>query len=132
VRSAPRCTNHAIADPSVRPADAAKFRRQFEAICAVGPPPFGTAEAPALTRDPEDDPIVYGALLAGSGFLVSDDGDIVPDRVSREYEHAEYRLRAVTFREFVHDCFEPQDFPWSQVEGAWLREAFRRPRASAS
>lgn len=116
-------------DPSVRPEDAAKFRRQFEAVCAVGPPPFDPAEAPALTGDPEDDPIVYGALLAGCDVLVSDDRHIVPRGISREYDHAEHRLRAVTFREFVHDCFEPADFPWSQVEGEWLREAFRRPGA---
>ncbi len=116
-------------DPSVRPQDAAKFRRQFEALCAVGPPPFDPTEAPALTRDPEDDPIVYGALLAGCDVLVSDDHDIVPEGNSREYEHAEHRLRAVTFGEFVHDCFEPADFPWSQVDGAWLSEAFRRPEA---
>ena len=116
-------------DPTVRPEDAAKFRRQFEAICAVGPPPFDPAEAPALTRDPEDDPIVYGALLAGCDVLVSDDRDIVPDGISRDYEHAEHRLRATTFWKFVHDCFEPPDFPWSQVDGAWLREALRRREA---
>lgn len=116
-------------DPVVRPEDAAKFRRQFEAICAVGPPPFDPAEAPALTRDPADDPIVYGALLAGCDILVSDDRDIVPDGVACDYEHAEHRLRAVTFWEFVHGVFEPLDFPWSQVDGAWLQEAFRRPAA---
>jgi hypothetical protein len=116
-------------DPSVRPEDAAKFRRQFEAICAVGPPPFDPADAPALTRDPEDDPIVYGALLAGCDILVSDDRHIVPGGIGREYEHGEHRLRAMTFGEFVHGCFEPIDFPWSQVEGSWLREAFRQPRA---
>lgn len=114
-------------DPSVRPEDAAKLRRQFEAICAVGPPPFDPAESPALTRDPEDDPIVYGALLAGSDVLVSDDRDIVPGGIGREYQHAEHRLRAMTFREFVHECFEPVDFPWSEVDGSWLGEAFRRP-----
>ncbi len=116
-------------DPSVRLEDAARFRRQFEAICAVGPPPFDAAEAPALTRDPEDDPIVYGALLAGCDVLVSDDHDIVPDGISHEYEHGEHRLRAVTFRGFVHHCFEPVDFRWSRVDGAWLREAFRQPEA---
>jgi hypothetical protein len=97
-------------DPSVQPDDAAKFRRQFEAICAVGPPPFDPADAPALTRDPEDDAIVYGALLAGCDVLVSDDRDIVPGGIGHEYEHAEHRLRAVTFWEFVHSCFEPVDF----------------------
>jgi predicted nucleic acid-binding protein len=117
-------------DPSLEPEDAAKFRRQFEAICAVGPAPFDSGEAPALTRDPKDDPIVYGALLAGSDFLVSDDRQhIVPDGVDREYEHGEHRLRAMTFGRFVHECFEPADFPWREVDGAWLREAFRRAGA---
>jgi hypothetical protein len=114
-------------NPTVRQQDATKFRRQFEAICAVGPPPFVPTEAPALTKDPADDPIVYGALLAGCDFLISDDRHIVPEGGSREYEHAEHRLRAMTFGEFVHDCFEPADFPWRDVDGAWLHEAFRRP-----
>jgi hypothetical protein len=116
-------------DPAVQPDDAAKFRRIFEAICAVGPPPFDPAEAPALTREPADNPIVYGALLAGCDMLISDDRDIVPNGTSCEYEHAGHRLRAVTFRDFVHSCFEPGDFPWSQVDGAWLHQAFRRPGA---
>lgn len=114
-------------DPSVEPEDAERFRRQFEGICAVGPAPFDSADAPALTHDPEDDPIVYGALLAGSDVLVSDDRDIVPDGIEREYEHGEHRLRAVTFGRFVHECFEPSDFPWREVDGAWLQEGFRRP-----
>lgn len=50
-------------DPRLRDQDIPKLRRQLEAICAVGSPPFDPTGAPALTRDPEDDPVVYTALL---------------------------------------------------------------------
>jgi predicted nucleic acid-binding protein len=113
-------------DPQIHAEDARAARRQFEAICAVGAPPFDPASVPALTRDPEDDPIVYGALLAGCDVLVSDDKDIVPDRVEQEYEHAGHRLRAVRLGRFIDEVFEPTDFPWRQVQGAWLHQAFRR------
>lgn len=113
-------------DPEIRPEDAESIRRQFEAICAVGAPVFQPADAPSLTRDPEDDPIVYGALLADCDLLISDDKDIVPDGTRQDYEHGEHRLRAVTFGHFIRQVFEPSDFAWSGVDGAWLREALRR------
>ena len=49
--------------PALRDVDVPKLRRQVEAICAAGSPPFDPRDAPALTRDPKDDPIVYTALL---------------------------------------------------------------------
>lgn len=115
-------------DPSLRPEDAAAARRQFAAICAVGAPVKMPMIFPALTRDPQDDPIVYGALLADCDFLISDDKDIVPNRLEREYEYGEHRLRAVTFGKFIEDVFEPTDFPWREVDGAWLHEALKPQR----
>ena len=112
-------------DPEVRPEDAEAIRRQFEAICAVAAPPFQPADLPPLTRDPEDDPIVYGALLAGCDILISDDKDIVPNGIEQDYEHGEHRLRAVKFGRFISEVFEPKDFPWSEVDGSWLLKAFR-------
>ncbi len=50
-------------DPELRPEDAESVRRQFEAVCAVAAPPFQPGDLPALTRDPEDDPIVDGTWL---------------------------------------------------------------------
>lgn len=113
-------------DPQIRPADATTIRRQFEAICGVGAPPFPPARVPALTRDPQDDPIVFGALLAGVDLLISDDKDIVPNRREHEYEHGEHRLRATTFGHFIREVFEPSDFRWREIDGSWLREALRR------
>jgi hypothetical protein len=113
-------------DPELRPEDAEAIRRQFESICAVAAPPFQPTDLPALTRDPEDDPIVYGALVAGCDILISDDKDIVPDGVEKGYEHGEHRLRAVRFGRFISEVFEPTDFPWSEVDGGWLLESFRR------
>lgn len=46
--------------------DIAKRRRQVEAACVAGCPPFELRDAPALTKDPEDDPIVYTALLGAA------------------------------------------------------------------
>ncbi len=94
-------------------------------MCVAGPPPFEGADVPALTRDPTDDPIVYGALLAGCDVLISDDRDIVPDRREREYAHGEDRLLAMTFAHFMNERFEPRDFPWSDIDGAWLGRALR-------
>ncbi len=114
-------------DPALRQEDVPRLRRQLEAICVVGPPPFDPATAPALTRDPTDDPIILGALLADSAYLISDDRDIVPDGTEHEYEHGEHRLRAVTFGHFIRHCFEPDDFPWRRVDGRWLLDALRSP-----
>jgi hypothetical protein len=113
-------------DPELRPEDAESVRRQFEAICAVAAPPFRPTDLPALTRDPEGDPIVYGALLAGCDILISDDKDIVPDGIEQQYEHGEHRLRAVRFGRFIAEVFEPTDFPRSEVDGGWLLDAVRR------
>lgn len=44
-------------NPNVRETDVRPLRRQMEAVCAAGSPPFDPAQTPTLTRDPHDDPI---------------------------------------------------------------------------
>lgn len=113
-------------DPKIREQDVAPLRRQIEAVCVAGPPPFEPTAVPAHTRDPADDAIVHGALLAGSDFLISDDRDIVPDGAEHTYELSGHRMLAVTFRQFTRTYFEPRDFAWRTLDGAWFREAFVR------
>ncbi len=52
-------------DPTLDENDARLLRRQMEAICVAAPPPVPPDQIPAFTSDPDDDPIVFGALLAG-------------------------------------------------------------------
>jgi hypothetical protein len=105
--------------------EAAQLRRQVEAVCTAGPPPFDPAVVPALTPDPTDDAIVYTALLAGADLIVSDDKHIVPRRVNgaQVYEHDQRRVLAVTFDRLLHDHLHGID--WDEVDGAWLAEAYR-------
>jgi hypothetical protein len=77
----PSCEAGKKINPAPRDEDVPKLRRQVEAICAAGSPPFDPRDAPALTRDPEDDPILYTALLGDADLLVADDRHIVPDGV---------------------------------------------------
>jgi predicted nucleic acid-binding protein len=107
-------------NPTVTPEQAPVLRRQFEAICIGGPPPFEPATAPALTRDPGDDPIVYTALLADVDFLISDDRDIVPDGNERSYEHGEHRTLAVRFGHFLREHFQPSELDWGSIDGTML------------
>jgi predicted nucleic acid-binding protein len=44
---------------------------------AVTEVPTGHQEVPSYTRDPEDDPYVFAAVLAEASYLVSDDEDIL-------------------------------------------------------
>lgn len=96
----------------------------MEAICAAGSPPFDPRDAPALTRDPEDDPIVYMALLSDADLLVSDDRDIVPDRIERHYEHEGRLVTALTSGELMESRLGPLGIDFDQIEGAWLRRAY--------
>jgi hypothetical protein len=73
--------------PTFRDTDVPVLRRQLEALCVAASPPFEARTSPALTRDPEDDPIVYGALLADADYVIADDKDIVPDGIEHHYEH---------------------------------------------
>jgi hypothetical protein len=107
-------------NPRVSPEMAPVLRRQFEAICVRGPAPFDPATAPALTRDPADDAIVYTALLADADFLVSDDRDIVPAGDERIYEHGDHRALAVRFGHFVREYFRPAELDWGAIDGTML------------
>jgi len=98
--------------------DVERLRRQAEAVCVAAAPAFDPTAAPALTRDPTDDPIVYSALLADADLLVSDDRDVVPDGESETYDHGEHRVRAITFATLLADYF--RGFDWDTIDGAWL------------
>ena len=111
-------------DPKLRESDIPKLRRQAEAVCAAGCPPFDPRDAPALTRDPEDDPIVYTALLANCDLLISDDSDIVPDRESEVYEHGGSSVLAVTFNRMMHAHIPTDDVDFDAIDGSWLAVAF--------
>jgi predicted nucleic acid-binding protein len=118
-------------NPNVRESDLRPLRRQMEAVCAAGSPPFDPAQAPTLTRDRQDDPILYTALLGEADYLISDDRDIVPDRHEHHYEHEGHHVLAVTFNRFLTAYFEPANLDWSAVDGRWLRHAYPdRPRGA--
>jgi predicted nucleic acid-binding protein len=111
-------------DPNLRDEDVPKLRRQVEAICAVGSPPFDPREAPALTRDPKDDPVVYTALLGGADLPVSDDRDIVPDGVEHHYEHEGRLLTAVSFGELMESRLGALGIDFDEIEGSSLGLAY--------
>lgn len=106
--------------------EAARLRRQVQAICITGPEPFEPADAPALTRDPADDPIVCTALRARADLLISDDRDIVPDRKAGThlYEHEDSTVLAITFGCLVDQYLS--DVDWSAIPGDLLIEAHRQ------
>lgn len=113
-------------DPTLDEDDARLLRRQMEAICVTAAPPHPPDQIPAFTTDPDDDPIVFGALLAGVDYLVSDDRKhIVPGGEAREYEHEDRRLLAVTFDYLVSDLMP--DIDWDEIDGSLLAEALARP-----
>lgn len=111
-------------DPALRDEDIPKLRRQMEAICAVGSPPFDPTDAPALTRDPNDDPIVYTALLGGADLLVSDDKDIVPNGIDHHYEHAGRAVTALTFNELMATRLASTGIDFDEIDGSWLGLAY--------
>jgi predicted nucleic acid-binding protein len=115
---------HAIGrklNPALRDEDIPVLVRQLQAICvAAAPPPDVRSSAPALTLDPEDDPIVYAALTADVDLLISDDRHIVPDRTSHDYKHGEHSVTAVTFSTLAHSHLT---LDWDEIDGAWLADA---------
>jgi predicted nucleic acid-binding protein len=111
-------------DPALRDEDVPKLRRQVEAICAAGSSPFDPRDAPALTRDPEDDPIVYTALSADAELLISDDRDIVPDGVEHHYEHEGRLVTALTFGELMESRLAPLGIDFDKIEGSWLGQVY--------
>jgi hypothetical protein len=116
-------------DPTLDENDARLLRRQMEAICVAAPPPVPPDQIPAFTSDPDDDPIVFGALLAGVDYLVSDDRrHVVPHGEPHEYEHEDHRLLAVTFDYLVSELMPAID--WDEIDGALLAEALAAPRTA--
>jgi predicted nucleic acid-binding protein len=114
-------------DPALGEDEIAQLRRQLETVCVVPAPTFDPAGVPTHTRDRHDDPVVHTALLADAEYLLSDDGDIVPDPdVPRVYEHGEHRVTAARFGLFMREYFEPVDIDWGAIDGGVLARAFRR------
>jgi predicted nucleic acid-binding protein len=116
-------------DPMLRPEDIPALRRQVEALCVAGSPPFDPSDSPALTRDPQDDPIVFSALLADADFLISDDKDIVPDGIEHHYEHGERSVTAMTFDHMMDRFFAAVDVDFTEIDGSWLALAYSAMRA---
>jgi predicted nucleic acid-binding protein len=114
-------------NPNVRASDIAALRHQLQAICVAASPPFDPRQAPILTRDRQDDPIVYTALIADADYLISDDRDIVPDRREHHYEHDRHHVLAVTFNHFLAIHFDPTNLDWAAIDGRWLRHAYDDP-----
>jgi hypothetical protein len=116
-----------VFDPTLDADDAHLLRRQIEAICVAAAPPVPPDEIPAFTNDPDDDPVVYGALLAGADYLISDDRKhIVPGSEPTPYEHEDHRLLAVTFDYLVSELMP--DIAWDEIDGQLLAEAIAAPR----
>ncbi len=111
-------------NPALRDEDIPKLRRQVEAICAAGSPPFDPRDAPALTRDPEDDPILYTALLGDADLLVADDRHIVPDGVEHHFEHEGQFVTALTFGELMESRLGPLGIDFDEIDGSWLARAY--------
>jgi predicted nucleic acid-binding protein len=114
-------------NPNVRDTDIPPLRRRLEAICVAGSPSFNPEDSPSFTRDRNDDPMVYTALLSRADYLISDDRDIVPDGSEHLYEYDERQVLAVTFNRFVTTYFEPIDLDWGAIDGRWLRHVFNDP-----
>jgi hypothetical protein len=117
-------------DPQLDADDARLLRRQMEAVCVAAAPPCPPELIPAFTRDPDDDQIVYGALLAGTDYLISDDKHIVPSGEPREYEHEDRRLLAVSFGYLVSELMP--DIKWGEIDGGLLAKAFAAPPPEGS
>jgi hypothetical protein len=116
-------------DPTLDESDARLLRRQMEAICVAASQPVPPDQIPAFTSDPDDDPIVFGALLAGVDYLVSDDRKhVVPHGEPHEYEHEDHRLLAVTFGYLVSELMPAVD--WDEIDGDLLAEALAAPRTA--
>jgi hypothetical protein len=98
----------------------------MEAICVAAAPPFPPDQIPAFTSDPDDDPIVWGALQSDADYLISDDKHVVPHKEPCEYEHEDRRLLAVTFNYLVSDLMP--DIDWNAIDGRLLAAALAKPQ----
>lgn len=109
-------------DPNFSDDDVRRLNRQAQAVCVAASPDFDLTAVPSLTRDPDDDAIVYSALLADVDLLVSDDQDVVPDDEAHFYEHGEHRVLAVTFHRLIANHCDGID--WKAIDGSFLAVAY--------
>lgn len=109
-------------DPDFSDDDVRRLSRQAQAVCVAASPDFDLTAVPSLTRDPDDDAIVYSALLADVDLLVSDDQDVVPDDESHFYEHGEHRVLAVTFHRLIANHCD--GIGWKAIDGNFLAVAY--------
>ena len=111
-------------NPAVRESDAPRLRRQVEAVCPIGAPPFDPNEAPELTGDRKDDPILYTALSGDADLLVSDDTrHLVPTGQEHLWEHDGRAVLAVTFDFLMKERLEATDLDLNEIDGSWLAVA---------
>lgn len=108
-------------NPALRDQDIPLLRRQLEAVCPVSAPPFRSSEAPALTQDPKDDPILHTALAGGADLLVSDDKHLVPNRHDQFWEHNGRAVLALTFGALIDERLDAGVL--AGIDGAWLAAA---------
>jgi predicted nucleic acid-binding protein len=109
-------------DPALREEDIPRLRRQLESVCVAGAPPFSPDAVPHLTRDRKDDAILYTALIGDADLLVSDDGDLVPDRHEQLWEYEDRLVTAVTFNTLVTERLDTTDW-LNEIDGPWLAVA---------
>lgn len=110
-------------DPALREVDIPRLRRQLEVVCVAGTPPFDPDTVPLLTQDRKDDAILYTALIGGADLLVSDDGDLVPDRHEQLWEHEDQTVTAVTFHTLVTERLEAANWGFGEIDGSCLAVA---------
>lgn len=115
-------------NPAVRESDAPRLRRQVEAVCPIGAPPFDPKEAPELTGDRKDDPILHTALSGDADLLVSDDTrHLVPSDQEHLWEHDGRSVLAVTFDFLMKERLSPSGLDLSEIDGSWLAVAHTLP-----
>ncbi len=109
-------------NPGLRKEDVQPLRRQMETICAVAGTRVDYETVPKLTADPNDDPILYGALLGEVDLLISDDRHLVPDLQEHYWEHDGHSVTAITFQTLIEERLDDVDL--DEIEGTWLRVAY--------
>jgi predicted nucleic acid-binding protein len=114
-------------DPALRDKDIPLLRRQLEAVCAIGAPPFTEEAVPLLTQDRNDDGILYTALLGDADLLVSDDKHLVPDRHEHHWEYDGRSVVAVTVDTLLSERLDAATL--SDIDGSLLASC-ASPRVS--
>jgi predicted nucleic acid-binding protein len=111
-------------NPAVRESDAPRLRRQVEAVCPIGAPPFDPGDTPELTADRKDDPILYTALSGGADLLISDDArHLVPTGQEHFWKHGGRTVLAVTFDFLMKEKLGATGLDLDQIDGSWLAAA---------